>query len=264
LPYRISQQNLIVEGRRPLKLQDSVLSFHYYNPLQSQRLIYVVSPYLASRGREKFLRNPRLFLPGGDGFKMIDQPDLLVRHADLRIRREMQLGADWRFLSLPGATQFFPARFADRIHLAQAHMKVMQREAKVDYAIWWGPEDKGLFGGYDFNWLTTFEGADYTRADYLVRRRETETMTATVTGKEFEELYNRWIAKGELITWPQVAKSGIQTESQYRIVIPMDMVPKLGTRRKVLSNVAPGPDVMPNQVVAEIFRNLNGGRDGCR
>ena len=78
------------------------MSFHYYNPNHPQRLIYIVSPYLSADQRPSFLKNPRRFLAGADGFKMIDQPDLLVRGADLRLRREMQLNSDWEFIPIAG------------------------------------------------------------------------------------------------------------------------------------------------------------------
>ena len=188
---------------------------------------------------------------------MIDQPDLFVRGADLRIRREMQLDADWKFIRVLGEGKRIPDRFSDRVHLALAHMKVMRRMADVDLALWWGPQDKGLFGGYDFNWLPTFDPEFYTMADYTVRKRETETMTAVLSGAELSAMFDRSIATKELITWPQVKRQDIEAERRYSIVIPMDLVPKLGTRRKVLSTVAPGPAIMPDQVAREIFTPTN-------
>lgn len=253
LPYRIENGVLNAGGREPLSLGGSVLGFFYFNPEHPTRVIYVVSPYLNEVEQERFLENPRHFLAGSPGFKMIDQPDLLVRRADLRIRREMQLDADWKFIRMKGEEKRIPDRFSDRLHLAMAHMKLMQRTAEVDFAFWWGPEDRGLFGGYDFNWLSTFDPEFYTMADYAVRRRETESMTAVLSGAEFCDIFDRWIATGEVVSWPAVKKEDLDVNGRYSIVIPMDLVPKLGNRKKVLSTVAPGPAIMPDQVAGEIF-----------
>lgn len=252
LPYSIRDDVLHAGQREPLALSGSVLGFHYFHPAHPQRLIYVLSPYLNEAEQKLFLQNPREFLAGSEGFKMIDQPDLLVRGADLRLRREMQLGSDWTFLDRDGADRLVSREYSDRQHLAVAHLKVMQKRAKADLAFWWGPEDNGLFGGYDFNWLTGLDPKFYTLADYAVRHRETETLTAELPGDQLQDIHRRWIGAGELITWPEIAASAISPSRRYRIVIPMDMVPKLGIRRRVLEAVAPGPDIMPDEVAGEI------------
>lgn len=253
LPFSVDEHLLKISRRKPVSLNGAVLSFLFYNPEYPDRLIYVLSPYLDAAEQTKFLKNPRHFLAGSHGFKMIDQPDLMVRDADLRIRCEMQLEAEWKFRKLQGADQHIPPQFSDRDHLAVAHMKVMQKAANVDFAFWWGPEDKGSFGGYDFNWLPTFDSEFYTRADYAVRQRETECLTATISGEELLDFDRRWISKNELITWPKMKADSIKADRKYRIVIPMDLVVKLGTRKKVLTDVAPGPMILPEQVVQGIF-----------
>ena len=253
LPFSIADDVLNVSDRAELALKSSVLGFNYFNPDHPQRLIYVVSPFLDPKQRLAFLKNPRRFLAGSEGFKLIDQPDLWVRGIDLRIQREMQFDVNWQFKSTSDLNRNLPKEFENRTHLALAHMKVMRQKSKVQYAFWWGPEDKGLFGGYDFNWLTTFEPNSYTTADYLVRHREVETMTAVIPGSEFLDIHKRWIGTRELITWPTVASKEIDPEKKYSIVIPMDMVPKLGIRRKTLGSVASGPNVMPADVVEEMF-----------
>lgn len=258
LPYTIENGVLNAGGRKPLSLSGSVLGFHFYNPEHPERLVYIVSPYLDEAKRQRFLNNPRYFLAGSTGFKMIDQPDLLVRRADLRIRREMQLDADWKFIRFEGEEKRIPDRFSERVHLALAHMRVMQREAHVDFAFWWGPEDKGLFGGYDFNWLPTFDTTSYAMADYAVRRRETESMKAVLSGSELNDIFDRWIATREIVAWPELRKTDIDVNRRYSIVIPMDLVPKLGQRRRVLSEVAIGPAIMPDQVAGEIFAATSG------
>ena len=70
---------------------------------------------------------------------------------------------------------------------------------------------------------------------------------------ELLDFVSRWIEKDELITVPAVKKEAIDANSRYRIVIPMDLVVKLGTRRKALSDVAPGPAIMPGDVTKEIW-----------
>ena len=253
LPYVVEDGILKAGDREPISLRGAVLSFCYLNPEYPRRLIYVVSPYLNEVERNLFLLNPRIALAGSHGFKMIDQPDLLVRGADLRIRREMQLDADWKFIKVEGESRRIPQQFSDRTNLAVAHMNVARNIANVDFAFWWGPEDKGLFGGYDFNWLRTFDPAFYTLADYAVRRRETEFMTAVLSGAELHDIYDRWIATKEIVIWPEFKKEEAEVDGQFSIVIPMDLVPKLGNRKKVLSNVAPAPAIMPRQVASEVF-----------
>ncbi len=249
LPYKVNDRVLSVAGRKPLPLDGAVLSCHHFNPVHPGRLIYVVSPFLKAEEESLCLNNPRKFLAGSDGFKMIDQPDLLVRGADLRIRREMQFDSNWQFIDFDGEDQLIPDDFADREYFARAHLQVMQKAADIDFALWWGPKDKGLFGGYDFNWLHEFDPSSYTLADYAVRRRETETMTGELPGDELLDIFDRWIKTRELITSPELRRDDIERERQYRIAIPMDLIPKLGIRRKTLSAVAPGPDIYPSQVL---------------
>lgn len=253
LPFNIEKNTLNIAGRKPLPLEGAVLGLHFYNPEHPQRLIYIVSPYLNAAEQAQFLNNPRRFLSGSAGFKMIDQADLLVRGTDLRIRREMKFGSDWMFKNIRGRDQSIPSKYTDRVALAISHMQVMQNATQADFALWWGPEDKGSFGGYDFNWLSTFDTKFYTRADYAVRQRETECFTATVSGKELLDFNQRWISKNELITWPKVKQESIDPKHTYHIVLPMDLVVKLGSRKKILSNVAPGPDITPDQVAKQIF-----------
>jgi hypothetical protein len=69
----------------------------------------------------------------------------------------MQFDSNWKFIDLPGTDRPAPDQFTERIRLATAHMKVMRQAASVVFSFWWGPEDKELFGGYDFNWLPTFD-----------------------------------------------------------------------------------------------------------
>lgn len=249
LPYRVNERVLSVADRKPLPLDGAVLSCHYFNPEHPGKLVYVVSPFLDAAEESFCLKNPRKFLGGSDGFKMIDQPDLLVRGVDLRIRREMQFDADWQFIRFDGEGQAIDKAFADREHFARVHLQVMQTAADVDFALWWGPEDKGLFGGYDFNWLQEFDPASYTLADYAVRRRETETMTGELSSDELLDIFDRWIATRELITWPELRRNDIERDRRYRIAIPMDLIPKLGIRRRTLSAVAPGPDIYPSQIL---------------
>jgi hypothetical protein len=78
-------------------------------------------------------------------------------------------------------------------------------------------------------------------------------MTAALSGAELNNIFDRWIATSEIVTWPAVRTSNIEADRRYSIVIPMDLVPKLGQRGKALSTVAPGPAIMPDQVASEIF-----------
>ena len=253
LPFAIEHHVLFAGARKPLALSGSVLSFHFYNPANPRQLIYVVAPYLSHEERVVFLHNPRAFLAGSDGFKQIDQADVIVRGADMRIRREMQLGSDWELIEPGGTQQSIGESFTSRVQLANVHLRVMRDKSNADVALWWGPEDKGLFGGYDFNWLPTYEPTCYTRADFSVRRREVETMTATLPGTELRDVFRRWIATREIVSFPTLKVATIKPERQYRLVLPMDLIPKLGTRRKLLRDVMPGPNILPAEIAAEIF-----------
>ena len=90
-------------------------------------------------------------------------------------------------------------------------------------------------------------------ADYAIRKRETECMTGALSGKELQDVFDRWIATKEIITWPELKEEEIEADGRYSIAIPMDLVVKLGNRRKVLSDVAAGHAIMPAQVANEVF-----------
>jgi hypothetical protein len=66
-------------------------------------------------------------------------------------------------------------------------------------------------------------------------------MTATLYGEETLDIHKRWITTRELVTWPTISRNEIDIDRDYNIVIPMDLVPKLGNRRKIVSNVSEGP-----------------------
>ena len=74
-------------------------------------------------------------------------------------------------------------------------------------------------------------------------------MTGELPGDELLDIFDRWIATQELITWPELRRNDIERDRRYRIAIPMDLIPKLGIRRRTLSAVAPGPDIYPSQIL---------------
>lgn len=253
LPYKVEKQQLMAGHRQPLPVAGSILSCHYYNPEHPRRAMYIVSPYPDAALAAELPANPLRSLVGSDGFRRIDQPDLVVQTADGKLQREMQFDANWRFLEPGGEQQRVPTQFRDRRHLGAAFARVMREESGADFGLWWGPTDRGLFGGYDFNWLLPMDPRHYSLADFRVRHGATESMTAELSGEELKEIHQRWIRPGELLTWPVLEGSEIQTDRTYSIVIPMDLVPKLGIRRKTLSGVAAGPAVTPQQIARAIF-----------
>ena len=64
--------------------------------------------------------------------------------------------------------------------VARAHMTVMRNKSRADFALWWGPADRGMWGA-DFNYLRRYNPQFYSEADFRIRRRAIETMTGGVT-----------------------------------------------------------------------------------
>ena len=52
--------------------------------------------------------------------------------------------------------------------------------------------------------MATFDPENYTLADYAIRRRETESMTAVLSSAELHDIFDRWIETRELVTWPAI------------------------------------------------------------
>ena len=183
----------------------------------------------------------------------ISQADMVVQSLDHQIGRQMQFGKDWKWVTLQGADNPIPARFSDRTELALTHMKIMRKNSGVDFAFWWGPADKGMWGT-DFNFLKRYHPNFYTQADFRTQHHLIETLTGGISGMEIKEIWQRWGQNQQLLTNPEIQIDTLADKKQYRVNIPMDLYIKLGQRKKNLNDPKPGPAISPEEVMAEIFK----------
>lgn len=252
LPVSIEDNLLMVADRPPLRLDDQVLGLLHPNPSHPDRLLYILAPFPDRAVPGMFLRNPHYFLAGSEGFDRVSQPDLVVQDLKYQIARHMQFGKDWRWLKMPGGDTPVPPRFADRANLATSCMNLMLSKSQADFALWWGPADRGMWG-FDFNHLQSYDPASYTLADFRTQHRICETTIGSVTGAELKEIWTRWGQNQELISVPEMALDTLDDESEYRLHIPMDLYIKLGQRKKNLGDPRPGPEFTAEELSVRIF-----------
>jgi hypothetical protein len=252
LPATIEDNVLVVADRPPLRLNNQVLGLLHPNPSHPDRLLYILAPFADEAGLGLFRKAPQYFLPGSEGFDRVSQPDLVVQDLKYRIARHMQFGKDWRWLNKPGSGRPVPPRFADRGNLATTCMNLMLSKSRADFALWWGPADKGMWG-FDFNHLQNYDPASYTLSDFRTQHRICETTLGSVTGAELKEIWTRWGQKQELLSVPEIALDTLDDEAEYRLHIPMDLYIKLGQRKKNLRDPKPGPEFRAEELSARIF-----------
>lgn len=252
LPITIRDNTLSVDGRPDISLKNQVLSLLHPNPSHPQRLVYLIAPFVDADEFDAFCGAPQSFLVGSEGFDRISQADLAVQTLDNRISRQMQFDENWNWIEVPGSEQHMPNQIRDRSNLAMTHLEIMKRSSGADFAIWWGPEDRGMWG-YDFNFLRAYNPEFYTQADFRTQHQRIETMTGGVPGSEMRELWTRWGVTRELLSFPDVQIDELEDEKMYRIHIPMDLYIKLGQRKKVLISPKAGPNITSEEVLANIF-----------
>ena len=252
IPATIQGESLVVADRLPLKLENQVLGLLHPNPGHPGRLVYVLAPFTGEAGFARFREKPQYFLAGSDGFDRVSQPDLVVQDLEHRVARRMQFDKDWRWLNLAGADTPIPSRFADRAHLALVCMQLMLTRSHADYALWWGPADKGMWGA-DFNHLLSFDPASSTLADFRTQHRICETTLGSVSGAELKDIWIRWGEKQGLLSVPEMAVDELDDNAEYRLHIPMDLYIKLGQRQKNLGDPRPGPAFTAEELVPLVF-----------
>lgn len=252
LPASIDDHTLVVADRAPLKLENQVLGLLHPNPSHPDRLVYVLALFADAAGVDRFSKHTQYFMPGSEGFDRVSQPDLVVQDLDYRMARMMQFDRNWRWLSLPGADRPMPRRFADRANLAVTCMNHMLSQSHADFALWWGPADKGMWG-FDFNHLLRFDPDSCTLADFRTQHRVTETTLGSVTGAELKEILTRWGQKQELLSVPRIPFDTLDDETEYRLHIPMDLYIKLGQRQKNLRDPQPGPAFTADKLIPLMF-----------
>ena len=252
LPVTIRNRSLEVAGRPPLPLDNQVLSLLHPHPGYPDQLVYIIAPFTNDGGLEQFSRNPQLFLAGSEGFDRISQPDLVVQSPNLKIGRQMQFDKQWNWLTFPGTKTYIPAAFREREALARSYMRIMRKKSGADYALWWGPSDKGMWG-YDFNYLQSYDPGTYTKADFHTQRRRAETMIGRVSGAELKDIWERWVRNREIISVPAIDPDALADDKEYLLNIPMDMYIKLGQRERTLKKPVFGPWISTKEVAEDIF-----------
>jgi hypothetical protein len=252
LPASIDQQTLIAANRESLKLENQVLGLLHPNPSHPERLLYILSPFADEAGMDHFSKFAHRFLAGSDGFDRVSQPDLIVQDLKHRIARQIQFGKDWRWLDIPGSDTPVPSRFEQRANLARICMDLMLSKSHADFAFWWGPADKGMWG-VDFDHLLSYDPASYTLADFRSQHRICETTLGSVTGAELKDIWTRWGHHQELLSVPEIAVDALDDESEYRLHIPMDLYIKLGQRKKNLGDPRPGPSFTSDELIPGVF-----------
>lgn len=253
LSIRIEEGNLLAGDRPKLPLQNQVLSLLHPHPHHPERLIYLLAPFTDGSGLAQFTSKPVRFLSGSDGFDRVSQADLLVQNTQHQMARQMQFDKDWKWLRFPHVENRIPSQYAERSSLATTYMEIMTRKSDADFALWWGPADKGMWGA-DFNDLESYNPDFYTEADFRTQRRDYETTLATVSGADLKIVWNRWGINHELQSVPEVDLDTIEDGRQYSVHIPMDLYIKLGQRRKNLGDPTAGPAVPAGEVLKSIFR----------
>lgn len=253
LPIRIQNGTLLAGDRSPLPLEKQVLSLLHPNPNHPKRLVYLLAPFTDEAGLARFAAAPVKFLAGSDGFDRVSQADLLVQNMKHQIARQMQFDKDWNWIRFSNTDKLIPARFGERASLAITHMKIMKEKSKADFALWWGPADKGMWGA-DFNDLEAFNPEFYAEADFRTQHRQYETTLGSVSGADLKIIWNRWGTNQELQSVPEIVLDAIEDEKQYRLHIPMDLYIKLGQRKKNLGNPTAAPIIPAEEVMTAIFR----------
>ena len=253
LPIKIQNGTLLAGGRSKLPLENQVLSMLHPNPNHPKRLVYLLAPFTDEAGLARFVAYPARFLAGPDGFDRVSQPDLLVQNTKHQVARQMQFGKDWNWIRFPDADKPIPDRYAARANLATIYMNLMKTKSNADFALWWGPADKGMWGA-DFNDLEGYNPEFYTEADYRTQHRHYETTLGSVSGADLKIIWKRWGTNQELQSVPEIALDTIEAEKQYRVHIPMDLYIKLGQRKKNLGDPKEGPRIPSREVMIEIFR----------
>lgn len=252
LPVSIDQQILNVADRESLRLENQVLGLLHPNPSHPTRLLYILAPFVDKAGVEYFIKSAQNFLAGSDGFDRVSQPDLIVQDLKFSIARQMQFGKDWRWLDMPGSDTPVPSHLEQRANLAYACMNLMLSKSDADFALWWGPADKGMWG-FDFNHLLSYSPGSYTLADFRTQHRICETTLGSVTGAELKDIWTRWGHNQELLIAPEITVDNLDDESEYRLHIPMDLYIKLGQRKKNLGAPRPGPSFTSEELIPRIF-----------
>lgn len=254
VPVNLEGRSLVVGHRSPLTLDNQVLSLLHPNPDYPDRLVYMIIPFVDESDSGRFSARAHLFAAGSDGFDRISQPDLIVQNLENQIARQMQFDKSWQWLEPSGTDVSIPGRFSQRASLAECCMRAMLSKSHADFALWWGPEDKGMWA-FDFNYLKSYDSESFTLADFRTQHRVSETMLGTVTGAELKEIFARWGQNRELLSFPVIDPDELVDESIYRLHIPMDLYIKLGQRKKNLGDPQPGPDFRMEELIPLIFEN---------
>ena len=244
LPFTINGKNELIAGERePVSLDSAVLRLAYYNPLSSERLIFLIATDESGSAAEEYLQSIQDLMTGSWGLERSDQPDLIVESLDGVSRRRMQFTHGWQWHIVDGAERRISEEMASSRQLELAYLRVMRRTCGADFALssTASPETQV----YDPRW--------YTLADMASARAPAQTLLGSLSGGELIEIHQRWMADGQMISMPSFAPDEIDPERTYRIAISPSLCWELMSRQKNLRDVEAGPEWRQEDLWKEIF-----------
>ena len=247
LPFTINEKNELLGGDRELvSMVGAGLRMLYYNPLATERLIFLIATdeeldTVAEWLKISWDNNP---MTGGSGMNRGDQADLVVQTIGGPVRRQMQLNRQWRWREMAGSDRRLPETMAARREITKAELRVIQRKTGADFAFTWGARaDDVLFDPNDITW-----------ADVAIERTPRQTLLAKMTGEELIEVYEKWPSEDEICVFPPYDANDIDPQRDYDVVMPPHFCGRLSGRQKNLRDVQAGPDWDVAELWAEVFK----------
>lgn len=233
LPLTITAGSELIAGDRdPVSLKGAGLRLAYYNPLAPQRQIFLIATDGSGKDADDWYSAPRRLMSGAGVQNRVDTPDLVVQTFDGLDRRRMQLTTGWQWRKVAGADVKFPEAIAHPQALVAARLRLMRRVAGADFSLGWSNQREEK--EFDFSW--------FRLADFATDRTPEPTLLCTLSGGELKDLYEKWIAKGELAVFPPYPPEGTDLMRDYRVAMSPGLSGMLGSgRKKNLRDVKAGP-----------------------
>ena len=216
----------------------------YHNPLEPNRLIFLVATDVQGPEARKWLETPRAIMTGSNGRDRGDQADLVVQTIGGADRRRMQFTHRWKWRRVSGADRLAPEGMALSRKITELRLRLMRRLTRTDFAL--DLESREGDSEFEHRW--------FTLADIVIQRSPRQTLIGSLSGAELIEIYQKWIARNELVAHPAYEPKDIDRGRIYRIVIPPSLLMKLKHRHKNFRDVQAGPQWQPADLWAELFR----------
>ncbi len=251
LPLRVDEKNrLLAGGRAALGLDATTLRMIHYNPLATQRLVYMVWVNAAEvKDANAFAQNARNLLENGWGGDRVNSPDLVVRTLDGTQLRRMQFTHGWQWRPIAGADTSVPAACADPNWIPRELARLLQRNCQADYGLFWAPDSKEK---------PSFDPNVFTMADFATDDGPQESLVGEVTGEELIEIHKLFLVTRRMFVSPEIDPAAIKPDRLYRLAMPPWLPGDLKERHKNLRNVRPGPDISASAIRAEMLRAAQG------